>query len=178
MPALQRLIQPIHDDWRPATAAGPAIAAWEERNAARLPDDYRAFMLCYDGGRPVPKTFRHSWADEDGTTLSEETYLEPFYDWARVVEWSGELGNRIPAGTLAIGANPGLIEVLLSLRAADHGAVYSWLRNWGAFEPGNDHLCRQADSFRAFVEGLYDDGAGVDGWRLPGLIHLERRLEF
>lgn len=120
---MQRLIRPVGSHWE-----GPAIEAWERQTGLRLPDDYRRFMLRYNGGRPFPSVFRHTWSEGD-EMASAETYLEPLYDRGHLVTWNAELGNRLPPDTLTIGADPGLIEVLLSLRPHDHGMIYSWVRN-------------------------------------------------
>lgn len=174
---MEHLITPVDEGWSEPGTAEPAIAAWETETGLALPADYRRFLLVFDGGRPCPKTFRHGWS-EDGAIHTTESYLEPFYAWQRVISWSAELGSRLPPQTLSIGADPGLIELLLSLRPQDHGTVYSWVRNWGDFGPDNDWLWRQAGSFTEFVHALYDSGGDLDSWRLPGLVKLERKLAF
>lgn len=177
---MDRLISPVGKEWGADGAAAPAISAWEHETGLRLPDDYRGFMLRYDGGRPYPLTFRHTALDAQGFENPSEHYLDPFYDWNRVVAWSEELGNRLPPGTVSVGADPGLLEIVLSLREGDHGAVYSWVRNWGAWgNEENSYLCPQAPSFRAFVTSLFDDGErnGYDYWHTPRRERLKRDLD-
>lgn len=178
---MNALIRPSRPSWDAVADARPAIGAWEQVTGLVLPEDYRSFMLRYNGGSPYPNLFRHAWADEDGQPAESESFLEPLYDWQHAESWTRELGNRLPPQTLAIGADPGLIEIVLSLRQDDYGTIYSWVRNRGAWgDAENSYLCRQAGTFREFVDNLYDtaDRMGHGHWHLPGLKHLERRLEF
>ena len=111
------------------------------------------------------------------------TFLDPVYDWAMVENiWNGGIfSRRNPPGMLVIGANPGGLEVLLSVQQASFGRIFAWLHTlhpWG--DPDNDTAWEQAPSFRAFMDSLYDNAAqdGFNYWHLPGLKHLERPLDF
>lgn len=175
---MDRLIFPLEEGWG-ADETAAAITQWEGETGLRLPADYRAFLLSYDGGRPYPNIFAHTARDPGGSGNPTESYLDPLYRWAHIVSWSAELGNRLPPKTLTIGANPGLIELLLSLRDEDHGAVYSWVRNWGEWgSEENDYLCPQAKTFSAFVMSLTDDEEknGFDYWHTPDCDRLQREL--
>jgi len=114
---MDKLISPIGEDWSADREAASAISTWERDTGLRLPDDYRGFVLRYDGGRPYPLTFRHTALEAEGFENPSEHYLDPLYSWDRVVSWSQELGNRLPAGCMSTGADPGLLEIVLSLRA-------------------------------------------------------------
>lgn len=172
---MERWISPLGEEWQEASA----IADWERSAGYALPDDYRAFLVGYNGGRPYPNMFRHTALAPDGAAETEH-FVDPFYAWDRVVAWSHELGNRLPAGCLAIGADPGLLEIVLSLRSEDFGATYSWVRNWASWGSAeNSYLCPQASSFAAFVAALSDDDAqtGHDYWHTPRRERLKRRLD-
>lgn len=176
---MDRWISPASETWPAPDATAAAIAKWESDTGLRLPADYRAFMLRCDGGRPYPNIFAHTARDPGDFPNPTESYLDPLYRWARVVAWSAELGNRLPPRTLAIGADAGLLEILLSLREEDHGAVYSWVRNWGAWgNEENDYLCPQASTFAGFVTSLTDDEEknGYDYWHTPQRERLQREL--
>jgi hypothetical protein len=177
---VERFISPVDDDWSTEGAAASAIAGWEHAAKLRLPDDYRRFMLRYNGGRPYPNMFKHTARDPDGFESASEAFLDPLYDWQGVVSWSNELANRLPPNCLAIGADPGLLEIVLSLRSEDHGTVFSWVRNWGAWGSAeNSYLCPQAPSFSEFVASLFDDGAksGHAFWHTPRRDRLKRTIE-
>ncbi|WEK05957.1 MAG: SMI1/KNR4 family protein [Candidatus Devosia phytovorans] len=159
-----------------------AIEAWEHSSGMRLPNDYRAFMTRYNGGRVYPLMFRHTAREPGDEPNPTEHFLDPLNDWHRVVTWREELGDRLPMESLVIGRDPGLIELVLSLRPHDHGHVYSWVRNHGGTwsSPENDYLCLQAPSFRTFVESLYEDedGDGHDYWDMQSGEPEACRLDF
>ncbi|MBD2748178.1 hypothetical protein IC232_15885 [Microvirga sp. BT688] len=82
---------------------------------------------------------------------------------------------------LFIGCNPGGLEILLSLRAADFGQIFCWLHStkiWGT--EGNDQLWLQAPSFEAFIASLYDepDRSDYDDWHIPIYDKLAKPLVF
>lgn len=119
-------------------------------------------------------------SDSDGSENPSEHLIDPLYSWDRAVTWSKDLGNRLPTESLTIGADPGLLEIVLSLRTEDHGAVYGWVRNramWGSVD--NSYLCRLAPSFGTFVASLFDDEArsGHACWYTPHGERLKRKLE-
>ncbi|WID95362.1 SMI1/KNR4 family protein [Bosea vestrisii] len=177
---MDKLISPVGEDWSADREAVSAISTWERDTGLRLPDDYRGFMLRYDGGRPYPLMFRHTALEAEGFENPTEHYLDPLYSWRRVASWNRELGNRLPPGCMSIGADPGLLEIALSLRDEDHGAIYSWVRNWGAWgSEDNSYLCLQAPSFRAFTTSLFDhdDRSGYDYWHTPRREQLKRTLD-
>ncbi|UXN76036.1 SMI1/KNR4 family protein (plasmid) [Devosia sp. A8/3-2] len=175
---MNRLISPVDEEWETGDATASAISGWEQTTGYALPADYRVFLIAYNGGRPYPNMFRHSaLAVDEGSDNPTEHFVDPFYARNRVVGWSHELGNRLPAGFLAIGADPGLIEIVLSLRAEDFGATYSWVRNWSSWGSAeNSYLCPQASSFSAFIATLFDDDEknGYDYWYTPRREKLKR----
>jgi hypothetical protein len=178
---MERSISPIGEDWQGGEAIASLISNWERSSGLTLPADYRAFLIRYDGGRPYPNMFRHSaLSPDDGSVNPTEHFLDQLYSWDRVVAWSDELGDRLPGGCLTIGADPGLLEIVISLRPEDFGAVYSWVRSWtswGSVE--NAYLCPQGQSFGAFVTSLFDDEdeSGHDYWHTPRVECLKRPLE-
>lgn len=177
---MERWVSPVGAEWAIEDAA-EAIEIWERESGLCLPDDYRSFMGRHNGGRPYPLMFIHTAREPGGEPNPTEHFVNSFSDWDHVVSWTGELGNRLPGGCIAIGGDPGLIELILSLRPADYGHVYSWVRNWGVWSsPDNDYLCPQARSFRDFVQGLSenDDEDGYDYWYSPASARTRRLLEF
>ena len=177
---MKRVISPLEQKWSADGAAASAVSRWEEESGLRLPGDYRRFVIRYDGGRPYPNMFRHTALDDQGAANPSDHLVDPLYSWEHVVTWSGQLGNRLPSRCLAIGADPGLVEIVLSLRVEDYGAVHSWVRNLGVWgSPENGYLCPQTPSFSAFVASLFDDAEqnGRAGWRTPQAERLQRDLD-
>lgn len=144
------------------TINASALSIWEMATGYRLPDDYRRFLLTYNGGVVRPWIFRHDHRDvhyeED-----REVLLDYLYDWQDVIGMS-ELDvprsqSARPPHHIVIGQDPGGAGVLLSLDPATHGKIYYWLRvllDWG--DPPNDTLGNVADSFTGFLNTLFDDG--------------------
>lgn len=176
----ERWIKPLETGWADQRVRD-AIEAWEGSSGMRLPDDYRAFMTRYNGGRVYPLMFLHTAREPGDAPNPTEHFVDPINDWERVVAWREELGDRLPKESLVIGRDPGLIELILSLREEDHGHVYSWVRNLGGAwsSSDNDYLCLQAPSFREFIEGLFenDDRDGYDYWEMQPRESESRRLE-
>jgi len=174
------LICPVGESWEAGEPINQAIADWEKSADYALPADYRTFLINYNGGRPYPNMFRHTaLTPEEGSPNPTEHFVDPLYSWDRAVSWSNELGNRLPTGCLAIGADPGLLEIVLSLRAEDVGAVYSWVRNWADWGSAeNRYFCPQASSFGVFIAALFDDDEknGYDYWRTPRGESVQRAL--
>jgi hypothetical protein len=175
-----RLISPIGEGWEAGETVASTISSWEQTTGYALPADYRTFLISYNGGRPYPNMFRHTaLSPDEGSDNPTEHFVDPFYSWNRVMDWSHELSNRLPAGFLAIGADPGLLEIVISLRAEDFGTTYSWVRNWSSWgSPENSYLCPQASSFCEFIAALSDDDEqnGHDYWYTPRREKLKRTL--
>ena len=99
------------------------------RTSVTLPDDYRAFMLAYNGGRVYPLMFDYTIPRDRYPTTdpAPTTYLDPLYDWAMVENISngGIFSRRNPPGMLVIGSNPGGMEILLSLHEATFGRIFT-----------------------------------------------------
>jgi hypothetical protein len=141
---------------------------WEQKTGYSLPEDYRAFLLKYNGGVIQPWMFRHNHPEfyED----DREMILDYLYDWKKVLKSSDlvdiplEVANQ-PPGYIAIGQDPGVGIIMLSLQPNNFGTVIYWLRMhfiWGD-EP-NNVLGFIAPSFTAFLDGLYDDGETEHGY--------------
>ena len=182
---MDRRIRPLQREWSNLAPARAAMALWEQANGSALPDDYRAFMQHYDGGRVYPLIFNYTIPLDRYPTSDPvpATYLDPLYDWAMVENiWNGGIfSHRNPPGMLVIGCNPGGMEVLLSVQAPHFGQIFTWLHTlspWG--DPQNDTCWHQADSFSAFMASLYENESqdGYQYWYRPGLKHLQRPLVF
>ncbi|MDP9838258.1 hypothetical protein J2T09_003025 [Neorhizobium huautlense] len=173
-------ISPVEDDWR-TDGIAELVSGWERESGLVLPAGYRTFLIGFNGGRPYPNMFRHTaLLPEDGCGNPTEHFLDCLYSVDRVMSWSKELGDRLPAGCLAIGGDPGLLEIILSLRPEDYGDTYSWVRSWASWgSPDNSYLCPQASSFSAWLGMLFDDDerSGHDHWHTPRAERLKRSLE-
>lgn len=173
-------------EWSFVKVPTSAIEAWEQQETLSLPDDYRRFMLRYNGGRVYPRLFRTAAALSRMLGPHQPTdnlaQVDPIYDWAYVeAHWRGEVyGRGVPPCHLAIAGTPGSIQVLMALTADRYGRIYVWHHTT---EPwGTDADCwvwPQADSFSQFLDGLFDDTDCSDfrAWRRPIYDRLAKDLE-
>ncbi len=170
-------------DWSFVTDPRAAIEAWEKTNAMTLPDDYRTFLLKYNGGSVFPRLFKHKMEPlETGPYVDErgETYLDLLFPWKSVEShWLGKTyGKGVPPLHLVIGDTPGGIQVLMSLTPTERGKIYSWYHStspWGS--GGNTKVHLLAGSFSEFLKSLYDDGDDYEQWHMPLYDTLAKDVE-
>lgn len=173
-------------DWSFVEDPTSAIETWENREGVQLPDDYRRFMLKFNGGRVYPRKFKHNlgpinlgpFVDDSG-----ETYVDLIFSWASVEShWRGETyGDGVPPNHLVIADDPGGINLLLSTATESRGRIFAWPHStdkWGTDR--NTKIYTQSESFSAFLESLYDDADQSDyvDWKLPIYEQLQKELEY
>lgn len=124
-----------------------AVARFERQLGVRLPEDYRRFLLCCNGGEPMNGAFEvEGW----GSTHVHVFYgLETGYD-AYNLDWSrSRLEEVFPDSVIPIACDPGGYKVCLGVRRRAQGKVYFWDRGEQL-----DALVRIAESFDGFLSGL------------------------
>ncbi|MEM1199259.1 MAG: SMI1/KNR4 family protein [Pseudomonadota bacterium] len=166
-------------DWSYVKDARAGIADWEARAGKTLPDDYRRFMLKFNGGRLYPSLLRHNVTHYS----SEPTLLEYFYSWDEVIRHANKevYFSGTPEGFLIIGGDPGGLEILLSCRDEDQGQIFCWYHTtvpWGTDD--NAQVWHQAGSFSELLASLYEDESKTSHqhWYIPLCDSLAQPLEF
>ena len=132
-----------HQDHRDATEAD--VGHFEMSIAARLPDDYRAFLLRHNGGYPDRAAFR-------GGTESVEFF---FGLWQKHADLNYEtLAHRgfIPAEMIPIASDAFGNAVLLEVRGPNRGRIWFWDHEM-AGDPARS-VSLLAGSFTEFVGSL------------------------
>jgi len=132
------------------------INTFEQSVGAKLPSDFRQFLLAVNGGRPVhltkpnPRDYALVEVDWQGRPPAEAhdlvivSYLLSAEDWAGIYE--EEKGDsltldgayrvfvqeepRIPGGFIPIGKDPGGSLFLLDVGGKQLGSVWFWARDW------------------------------------------------
>jgi hypothetical protein len=138
------------------------LLTWEKATGIKLPDDYRHFLLAWNGGTISSYVFIHRYPQV--TSAEAELILDVLCDWDDVLDnsrWDEALHLRsVPPQHLVIGKNPSGVYVLLSLAPDTYGHIRTWYKNyyftWGESE--NDQLGEVAPSFSAFITGLKEGG--------------------
>jgi hypothetical protein len=131
-----------------------------------FPDDYREFMLAYNGGEPEPPYFvlrrdaerEREWVDFlCSITSSRIDSLSLRGQNEMVARWAAE-GTPVPEGCIAIGSAPDG-TILLFTKGRRKGQV--WLKVWddvpgiaGVPDDPEAGLYCLATSFRGFLESL------------------------
>jgi hypothetical protein len=170
-------------DWSYVSDPTSAIEDWERANNLKLPEDYRQFMIRYNGGRVFPRLFKHRmeplkaglYVDETG-----ETFLDLIFSWETVeAHWQKRTyGEGVPPGHLVIGDSPGGIQVLMSVGPANSGTIVSWYHSnsrWGTEDNTKTYFL--ADSFAEFLRALYDNGTDHNDWYIPIYDKIAKDLE-
>jgi hypothetical protein len=130
-----------------------AIENVEREFSRRLPDDYKQFLLEFNGGKPetnefdVPATKTGSGVNfvygilatgRDGDLVHEQRLLK----------------DRLPSGVIAIADAEGGNRVCLSLRNEDFGTVFFWDHELESEEDKAAGLAQVAVSFDGFFAQL------------------------
>lgn len=132
------------------------VSAFEAKLGRRLPDDYREFLLLYNGGQPKPSVFRFGDRKRPYTDSSVEWFLSLYdgeiYSLERVIK---SLRDRIPPDTLPIAYDPFGNIVLLGLHGDVRDKVYFWDHEREPDDqPDWSNIDLIADSFDGFMRGL------------------------
>jgi hypothetical protein len=169
-------------DWSFVRDPRIAIEAWETREGIHLPEDYRKFMLQFNGGYVYPRIFRHNIPKTAMPLGNDEMPVDPIYDW-RTVEghWRGETyGLGIPPRHLAIAGTPGSLELLMALDDPNFGSIFAWVQSGSIYGTDtNVEIYPQAGGFTEFLMSLHDDAerSDHDAWHLPIFDKLAKELQ-
>ena len=145
-------------------ATGPLdeliLSRHEDSWGFRLPDDYRRFLLQFNGGRPHPRYFE--FKDHEGGS-SVHSFLGFNEDYNRnLVKKLQMFKDRLPARFFPVAYDDGGNQICLSISGNDRGKVYFWDHELQADQtvgesPENaDNIMLVADSFEEFLNGLHE----------------------
>jgi hypothetical protein len=156
---------------RDANRYGPLseerLARLESRLRARLPEDYRAFLLQYNGGRPAPCRFTFAMEGEEQESILEWFFAVHDQPYEEDEDWDPNAGEDLPpyfaqsleevrkdfrsemqrAKVLPIGRDPSANLICLGYAGKWAGKVYFFDHDMGMLVP-------LAGSFSEFLGGL------------------------
>jgi cell wall assembly regulator SMI1 len=132
------------------------LRAFEAQIGATLPEDYRAFLIAYNGGA-VSRTHFHISEAEGDSTLASFYGLHDGPTWARLDAAFADYRGRIPAWLLPIAADEGGNAICLGLTGEDRGRIYFWDHECEGAAP-DIAVTRIAPSFRVFCDHLFELG--------------------
>ena len=131
------------------------LRQFEARLGTILPEDFRAFLLAHNGGRPVPSDFLIS-AEEGESSLHHTYGLHDGPDYFRLDDTWESYRGRMPATLLPIADDPGGNAICIGLHGAERGRVYFWDHELEEEAPSWRNVVEVAPSFGAFLDGLFD----------------------
>jgi len=121
-----------------------------------LPNDYRAFLLKYNGGRPTPNGF-----PIEGLKGNPMGSIQVFFGIGSPIEscnldWNYATHNgRVPTNLFPIACDDGGDLVCLSLYGKDAGAVVFWDYFNEPDEPSYQNAYHIAGSLAEFLESIH-----------------------
>ncbi len=167
---------------------GPAcaeedVAALEKTLEAKLPGDYRAYLLGYNGAQPIldgreydAAIVRLHWpkkparAGDNVATFGHFLRLQAASpDVPDLRETLSDFAARLPEKTLPIANDPGGSQFLLSLGEDRTGAVFYWSRKHQGDAAGRairdyPNVALVAPSFTEFLACLEPEPEDWDKW--------------
>lgn len=131
----------------------------EKRLGTRFPEDYRKFLLKFNGGHPEPCSFRFKGADG----FENESLIGRFYaihdekdDNFETTHTFFKNNGRIPPNVAPIAYDPFGNRVCISLSGPDRGTVYFWDHELELERPGYQNLAFVAKNFTEFILMLHE----------------------
>jgi hypothetical protein len=138
------------------TGGRDSLRPIESQMGRPLPDDYVAFLVTHNGGRPKPSDFTFRTKSGESTDSS----IQCFFGWCDDANY-GLLQNlsvyedRIVTEFIPIACDALGNLLLLSLRPSDYGSVWFWDHELESEDhPTMDNMDMVADSFTEFVDNL------------------------
>lgn len=129
----------------------------EEETDASLPEDYRQFLLEFNGGEPEVNEFRVS--DEQAAGVNQFFGLTQRQEYGDLRFQRRLMLGRVPENMLPIANAEGgnLVCISVAVDRGDYGAIYFWDHELEAEEdedPSYENLHKIADNFNDFWESL------------------------
>jgi hypothetical protein len=166
------------------------ISKLEEKLGMSLPDDYRGFLLRYNGGEPE-RNVSQTGSPRVGVHIFYGIIKRSSGEHWRDLLWHRHLLiDRVPTNILPIAGDEGGNQICLSLRPESYGWIYYWDHELEAEEgqPATfDNMSKINSSFRAFVQSLRPDpvilqpgqkpGQGENVWIAPGFLEELEAME-
>lgn len=129
------------------------LEEFEKQIQSRLPQDYRDFLLQYNGGQPAPSFF---WIvpEEDGSEV-ERFYGIHDQTWHSLETYVGEQRYGIPSSLLPIADDGTSNFVCIDISTDHYGEVYFIDHELHEFDPGStEGITKLANAFSEFLRLL------------------------
>jgi hypothetical protein len=125
------------------------LVSFENELSIKLPNDYKEFMLCQNGG--VPKICDFDLPS--GLDSSVVNYFYPFGDMRGNIRKKNYIfDGELPSGFITIGCDSGGNQILIGVTGQKKGRVYFWYHDVNPEEENPMHFL--ANTFTEFLEML------------------------
>ena len=126
------------------------LEEFEKRVQSPLPQDYRDFLLKYNGGQPAPSFF---WIvpEKDGSEM-ERFYGIHDQTWYSLETYAGEQRYGLPPSMLPIADDGTSNFICLDISIQQYGEIYFIDHELHGFQPGSaEGIIKLANSFSDFL---------------------------
>ncbi|RZJ94512.1 MAG: SMI1/KNR4 family protein [Hymenobacter sp.] len=106
----------------PATLAD--LTAIEQQYGITLPEDYKAHILLYNGGRPQRRTFLEVQPDGSQVERAISTFYSVRYGVSTLESSMESLSDQLHPDLVPFGSDTGGDQFVLSVGPQDYGSVY------------------------------------------------------
>ncbi|MBC2328034.1 SMI1/KNR4 family protein [Listeria booriae] len=134
-------------------ATSVAIEDFEQRYNLKLAEDYKKFLLDFNGGYADPNVFKIS--EEQGKSALNTLYglgIDDEYDELASVYES--LDGIIPSGFISIADDSGGNQICLGVDDDYFGKIFVWMHDM-EIEEDMDNMFLLAADFKLFLDNLY-----------------------
>ena len=127
-----------------------------------LPEDYKSFLLKFNGGRPKPSTFDFIGVDN----LKNSTDIRIFFSIRDTEKKADDLENniafywdneRLAKSVIPIAADFGGNLISMSISGDNYGKIFFWDHEFELELDDDENLAKLADSFTDFIDTLHDN---------------------
>lgn len=126
-----------------------------------LPDDYRNFLLHYNGGHPKPHGFIYKLPDGRDWSGGVRDFFGLGVDsWEDLRHYYALYEDRVPKQMLPIANDDGGNLLLLALKDVEKGKIYFWDHNEESEDdelPSYENIYFVANNFTEFLKNLKEE---------------------
>lgn len=132
------------------------IAEFEKLIDAKLPEDYKQFLLKHNGGHPVMNGFELIETINDKESSGAVSWFFPLYEGdSNLLLWFKLTRNKLPDEYIPIGYDNG-DSICLVIKGENYGKVYYYTSDWSYWsEEDYNYIYLISNSFTEFINGLY-----------------------
>jgi hypothetical protein len=133
------------------------IEKFEELVEAKLPEDYKQFLLKHNGGHPITDGFKLIQPINEKNKEAGIAWFYALYDGdgSNIIKEFKRSRDELPDNLLPIAHGSGG-RTCLGIKGKEYNKVYYWTTNW-SFWRGEEYnkLYLAANSFSEFINGMF-----------------------